>query len=264
MDKYFSGASLYGDDFCFSEIQAWYEDEREGYANLGARDSSCYQYGYHFLNEHHGFHHLPPMTFQKVLGLGSAYGDEFRPIAKRIQRLVIVDPSDAFVRTQVHGIPTTYLKPAIDGCLPFDDQEFDLVTCLDVLHHIPNVSYVVSELYRCLRKAGFAILREPVVSMGDWRKPRRGLTKRERGIPDQLFDRMIERVGFKLSSKSYCMFPLVPRLWNTIFRRAAYNSAIATYLDEWLSLATKWNLTYHATNPLRKLRPTVVYHVLTR
>jgi hypothetical protein len=77
MEKYFTGTTLYGDDFSLSEIQEWYEDEKEGYANLGARDSSSYQYVY-FLNQHHGFGHLPRVSFPRALGFGSAYGDEFR------------------------------------------------------------------------------------------------------------------------------------------------------------------------------------------
>lgn len=264
MNKYFSGASLYGDDFCLSEIQAWYEDEKEGYADLGARDSSSYEYGYHALNQRHGFRYVPRVSFQKVLGFGSAYGEEFRPIADRIEQLVIVDPSDAFVRKQVHGIPTIYVKPTIEGRLPFSDQDFDLVSCLGVLHHIPNVSFVLGELYRCLKPGGFALLREPVVSMGDWRQPRRGLTKRERGIPDHLFDSISAKVGFRCVSKRYCVFPVVPRICKLVFGQPAYNSAVATFLDDWLSAVTRWNLTYHATNPLKKFRPTAVYQVMMR
>lgn len=63
--------------------------------------------------------------------------------------------------------------------LDFESEQFDLITCLGALHRIPNVSMVVNELYRCLGKGGYLLLREPVVSMGDWSVPREGLTKRE-------------------------------------------------------------------------------------
>ena len=129
------------------------------------------------------------------------------------EHLTVVDPSQAFVCDRVHGIPATYVKPAADGTLPFGDGAFDLITCLGVLHHIPNVSRVLSELYRCLACGGYALLREPVISMGDWRLPRRGLTRRERGIPLPLFRRLLRETGFELASERLCLFPPIPRLW---------------------------------------------------
>jgi SAM-dependent methyltransferase len=263
LQVYLSGENLYGDDFALSQIQAWYEDEKEGYADLGARDAENYRYVYHALNIRHGFRHLPHRRFDSALGFGSAYGNEFEPIADRIAHLTIVDPSDAFVREIIHGIPATYVKPQLSGTLPFGNDAFDLVTCLGVLHHIPNVSYVLGELYRCLKPGGYALIREPITSMGDWSKPRRGLTKRERGIPDHLMKSMIAQLGFNTLSRSYCMFPAVPGLYN-VFGASAYNSRLATRLDEWLAWGMKWNLTYHARSVLKKFRPGAVFQVLTK
>lgn len=38
MKEYFNGEKLYGDDFSFDEIKTWYEEESEGYANLGSKN----------------------------------------------------------------------------------------------------------------------------------------------------------------------------------------------------------------------------------
>ena len=35
-----SGQRLYGDDFSADAIQAWFEDEKEGFADLGGKESS--------------------------------------------------------------------------------------------------------------------------------------------------------------------------------------------------------------------------------
>ena len=94
-----------------------------------------------------------------------------------------------------------------------DILAFALVTCFGVLHHIPNVSFVMSELGRVLEPGGVMLLREPVISMGDWRKPRRGLTKRERGIPLHLLQRIAVESGFEVIKQSLCMFPTTPRLF---------------------------------------------------
>ena len=167
LEPYFAGRRLYGDDFTVEQIREWYEDEKEGYANLGAKDAGAYEYAYHALNERHGFRHLPERPLSRVLGIGSAYGDEFVPIADRIGEVTILEPSDSFVRHEVHGKPARWVKPEVDGTLPFADGSFDLVTCLGVLHHIPNVTHVVHEMHLSPRTDGWALVREPVVSMGD-------------------------------------------------------------------------------------------------
>ena len=263
LSVYFAGEKLYGDDFTPAQIQAWYEDEKEGYANLGAKDENRYQYVYHALNALHGFRHLPHRPFDHALGFGSAYGHEFEPITNRLQQITILEPSEAFARDDVSGVPVAYVKPRADGVLPFDDDTFDLITCLGVLHHIPTVSHTLGEVYRCLKPGGYALIREPIISMGDWTKPRPGLTKRERGIPLPLFRDIIQRTGYTTVSETLCMFPLLPKLW-AMLKRPAYNSTPATYLDWWSSQLLEWNVRYHATSMPQKFRPTNVYYVLTK
>jgi len=260
---YFAGERLYGDDFSPEQIREWYEDEREGYANLGAKDSASYGYAYHTLNAVHGFRYLPERRFSRALGMGSAYGDEFAPLVDRVDEITILEPSDSFVGDDVHGIPARWVKPAVDGTLPFEDSSFDLVTCLGVLHHIPNVTHVVNEIHRCMRPDGWALLREPVVSMGDWRHPRPGLTKRERGIPLGVLRHMLAEAGFHVVHEAPCVFPLVPKLWH-VFGREAFNSNLGTWLDSVLSRMLRPNLRYHANTFAKKFRPVAVYCVLSR
>jgi len=261
---YFSGKKLYGDDFTLDEIKEWLKDEQEGYADLGARDTYNYTYVYHELNIRHGFAYLGRRRFRHVLGLGSAYGDEFLPVIQQIDRVTIVDPSDAFSdHSEIRGVPCQYCKPHADGTIPFQEGTFDLITSLSVMHHIPNVSKVMKECARCLAPDGTMLLREPITSMGDWRKPRPGLTKRERGIPLKLLLEIIEAAGLTIRRKRLCRFPLVPRLANRI-GIAAYNSATATAADELLCWLFSWNIKYHRESILTKLGPTAVYFVLGR
>lgn len=261
---YFDGTRLYGDDFSAAEINDWFRDEREGYAGLGAQDRSRYDYVYHALNHAHGYRWLPKKVFSDVLGLGSAYGDEFEPIAGRIRRLTILEPSTAFRKPFRRSIPTQYVEPDACGTLPFANGRFDLINCLGVLHHIPNVTHVVRELHRCLRPGGHALIREPVVSMGDWRQPRPGLTKRERGIPYPLFLKIVRDAGFDIVRESLCVFPLLPRVVQALGKPDPYNSALLVTLDRLLCMAFAWNLRYHARSPFQKLRPSSAYFVLTK
>ena len=261
--SYLGGEKLHGDDFSPDQIRAWYDAEQEGYANLGANDSQSYRYAYHELNRCHGFPALAGRNFDHALGLGSAYGDEFLPISSQIERLTIIDPSDAFVRDEVHGVPCNYLKPDVSGALPFPDSTFDLATSFGVLHHIPNVSFVLSEIARCLSPRGIFLTREPIVSMGDWTKPRNGLTKNERGIPLPLFDEMILNAKLKVEKRILFGFPPVRILFSRL-GKSVYGSRFGTRLDKSLAFVTSWNWRYHPRNFFDYFRPTSVYYVLSK
>ncbi len=44
IQEYLDGKKLYGDDFNLDEIKRWFEDEKEGYANLGAKNKERYRF----------------------------------------------------------------------------------------------------------------------------------------------------------------------------------------------------------------------------
>lgn len=51
----------------------------------------------------------------------------------------------------------------VDVCsLPFPDNTFDVIFCNHVLEHVRNDSTAISELYRVLRPAGWAVMQVPV------------------------------------------------------------------------------------------------------
>jgi SAM-dependent methyltransferase len=261
VEEYFSGKKLYGDDIDLRSMQEWYAAEEHGYSELV--DKGNYRYAYHALDEYHAFRHLRNGT-HTILGIGSSYGHEFIPLItkQRVKSITIIEPGDAFHQETIHGMPCRYIKPSRDGTLPFADGSFDLITCFSALHHIPNVSYVSSELYRCLEPGGTAMIREPIISMGDWRKARKGLTRHERGIPLGYFDDTIARIGFTVIQRSICCFPPLEKIWAACFKASAYNSRFAVRLDAMASSLFQWNYRYHRTNMLRKFAPTSVIYVL--
>jgi SAM-dependent methyltransferase len=264
LSVYFAGERLYGDDFTRDAIEKWFRDEEEGYASLGAGARQSYQYAYHQLNIHHGFKHIRGRRFRHALGFGGAYGDEFMPIIHQVNSITILEPSAAFSETrEIGGVPCECQKPEVDGSMAFENGSFDLITCLGVMHHIPNVSKVIAECSRCLSADGVMLLREPIVSMGDWTKPRAGLTKRERGIPVGILQRMIEAHGFTTRHKALCVFPAIPKLAGMI-DMVAYNNPTVTWLDAVLSGVFSWNTKYHRTNALAKLGPTSAYFILEK
>jgi SAM-dependent methyltransferase len=263
IEKCLLGEKLYGDDFSPAQIETWFKDEENAYYNLGPRDGRNYTYGYHALNWMHGFSALPNCRFRHVLGVGSAYGDELAPLAERVERLTILEPSPGFVVRRIRGVPVAYVKPEPSGKFPFAEGEFDLITCFSVLHHIPNVSSVLSEVFRCAAPGGYALVREPVVSMGDWRQPRKGLTKRERGIPLKIFRPMIAAAGFEIVRERKFMFPVTRRL-RYFVNSPVFNSRSLTKIDALISCLPVWSTRYHPQRFVHKLRPEAIFLVLQR
>lgn len=265
-EEYFSGKRLYGNDFNSEQIDEWFADEKEGYANLGSKDQETYKYMYHELNIKCGYSNLDDPKFDNVLSIGSAYGDEFHPIAHRVRKLTVLDPSDSFSAAKnEHFQNVEWIKPNSNGVMPFKDNTFDLVVCFGVLHHIPNVGFVLNEIHRCLKNGGTFIVREPITSMGDWRKPRIGLTKRERGIPINLLLKMSKNAGFSIEKKVFCMFNPLPKLLNYLkLKVPTYNSKFLTNLDIFLSHIFSFNQTYHRKTPLKKIAPSSIFMVLRK
>lgn len=260
-ERYLSGAELYGDDFGPDQIEQWFADEVEGYASLGAAendDASTYEY--HSLNSRHGFSRLPSgCRFEHALGLGSAYGGEFLPIIDRCDAVTILEPSSQLTSAKLGHLAPAYRRPEASGDIPFDGATFDLVLSFGTLHHIPNVTKVLTEIGRVTKHGGYLLVREPMISMGDWRFQRKaGVTTRERGIPRELLLRQIRGAGFVIESAQPVGFPITPRIGKLI-GRPAFNSPLLTFLDGALCRVTNFNYRYHALTKPQRVRPTSLF-----
>ncbi len=267
MKKYFSGEFLYGDDFTDAEIEKWYNDEKEAYAKLGSNDKENYHYYLTKLDAKYFFNKLPKnIKYKNVLGVGSAYGHEFLQISSQIENLYILEPSDTLISNSIDKIIPKYIKPTIKGNLSFADNTFDLIVCFSVLHHIPNVSYIIQELTRTLAPGGVLLIREPIHSMGDWTKSREGLTKHERGIPLSIFRKNIATLNLKVINESFgfCMTSFFQRKLGRFLNKNITEYTIYLTIDNFLSNLFKWNIKYHASNMLDRICPTSVFYILKK
>ena len=259
-----SGQTLYGDDLAEEALRRWFEDEEEGYYGLAAGDGAEYSYGYHRLNHVHAFRHLADRRFGRCLAIGCARGDELAPVSAQIDEIVCLEPAEKWWSDRLHGRPATYLKPSHSGGIPLADASVDLILCLGVLHHIPNVSYVLRELARVAAPGAIALIREPVHSMGDWRKPRPGLTRHERGIPSHWFVARLREAGFRIVRQAPCVFPALARIGQRAGVGQPYNSRLLVALDSLVSRLTAWNDHYHRDTFLKKLAPSSIYFLVER
>ena len=257
INAYLSGQKLYGEDLSDADIAQWFADEREGYYQL-TRTFTKYTYSYHALNNEHGFRHLPHRRFLRVLGIGSAHGDEFAPVLDHCDDITILEPSEGLTNRSFN-----YVRPDISGIMPFEDNCFDLITCFSVLHHVPKVSTYLKEIARVLSPSGYALISEPIVSMGDWRTLRPGLTKRERGIPLPIFHSMLTNSGLSTCRVHMTSFSLTSR-WGYILKTPPYNSKWIVKLDSLLCSLPIWSKAYHPKWWGQKLRATGVFLIVRK
>lgn len=261
--RWFAGTELYGDDLRGAELERWFADERDAYHALGAGEGEG-RYGYHALNVFHGFSRLPAgERFGHVLGFGSNVGEELLPILPRIGRLTLLDSSPHYEVASLHGRPLQYRLAGPDGRIDLPDADVDLVSALSVLHHIANVSQVLHELARVLRPGGWLLLREPVHTMGDWRRPRRGLTPRERGLPRAWLLQQLGEAGFVVQRSAPCVFAPWVRLVQLV-RGNTHASPLLTRVDAVLARLFEPNSTYHRTTWWRKFAPSAQFIVARR
>lgn len=260
-ERFLSGKELYGDDFNEQEIAQWFADEQHGYAELYGSDQTRHEYGYEALNIHQGFSKIPSSRrFGHALGFGSNFGDELIPMLDRIDRITLLDSSDRYVVKDLRGIPVNYVLASASGNIALDSGSVDLITCFGVLHHIPNVSKVISEFSRVLAPGGVLLVREPCHSMGDWRNKRSGLTPRERGIPRNILCRMLKNSGLNIQHESEWDF----RPWIQLIQRLGmnpFNNKAWTTIDGVLAPVFKWNSRYHRTNIFEKFAPGSVFYI---
>jgi SAM-dependent methyltransferase len=260
---YLRGEALWGDDFTAEEIEQWFRDEEEAYADLRHSSPQAYHYCYHALNRLCHYRYLRAGRFSHALGFGAADGEELLPLASRLDRITIVEPSGQFFRPDIAGVPVTFVKPKADARLDFPDAAFDLITCFGVLHHIPNVSAVMRELARCLQPGGFICLREPSTSMGGWWRPRRGLTRRERGIPARILTGMASGLGLRVVSSVPVTSPFTARV-SRLLKLDYFNSAALVRFDRLFCAMLQFNRVYHAATRVQRLRPGSIALVLEK
>ena len=255
LNEYLRGEKLWGDDFGPEQLEQWWREEEEGYSGVVADRERDYEYGYHGLNRLQFFDRTVVPEGAVALGLGSALGHEFLPVADRLASLTIVEPSDDFASRHVLGdLEVSYRKPAVDGRLDFPDDSFDLITCFGVLHHVPNVSAVLAECFRCLRPGAAMFCREPIVTQGDWTQTRPGLTRNERGIPLELFKSIARGAGFRIQRSVLFDFAPYMRLMHNL-GQPALRRPITARLDRLFSVLFSFNTKYHRTRLLEKFGP---------
>ncbi|MEM1234989.1 MAG: class I SAM-dependent methyltransferase, partial [Pseudomonadota bacterium] len=93
---------------------------------------------------------------KRVLDLGCAGGFMAEALAERGAVVTGIDPAaDAIAAAQAHGAGKgiTY-HVGVGEALPYEDEAFDHVVCVDVLEHVQDLGQVCREVARVLTPGG--------------------------------------------------------------------------------------------------------------
>lgn len=256
-DVHLNGQILYGDDFDEQEILAWFNHEKLGYYDLYNTDSQEEQEGhlYEHINNYYAFAKLRGKTFKTCLALGCADGDDVKPLAGQVEKFIAIEPAKEWWRDRIGTKPATYMMPESSGRIPLQNESVDLAISLGVLHHIPNVSYVLEEIHRTLSVGGYFVAREPISSMGDFRSPRSGCTKYERGIPIEYLKRKLWDLGYTDVAISPALFSPLVQILKRTSRSSIPRSRMIARFDAMLSRAFAFNDVYFRNTFWKKFAP---------
>jgi SAM-dependent methyltransferase len=98
----------------------------------------------------------------RVLDLGSGDGRISAELAATGAEVTGVDPSEAaLARARAAHPELTFVAPAADGSLPFEDSSFDAVALLNVLEHVADTQRLMSEARRVTVPGGWIAIAVP-------------------------------------------------------------------------------------------------------
>ena len=267
LQEHLVGERLIGNDLSGADLQQWYDEEANGFYQI-VTDAHATAGEVEFnpdtvaMNRFHGSY-LPKQRFDECLAIGCANGADLLALELDIGHVTAIEPSREWWSESRDGVSFSYRMPTLDGTIDLADNSVDLVVALGSLHHVATVEHVVSEMLRVLKPGGAFLVREPMTSMGDFRGPRVGLTRYERGIPFGLMRQFILNGGGRLVRTLPCSFQGV-RLAVLPFGILAHNHMPLVWLDYVASKLLMFNSRYWRPRLIDKLAPTSMVYVATK
>lgn len=270
-DSIKKGTKLAGDDYSNSQIEKWFKEEQEAYYEMDAEHDLAsdpwYEY-MRFVNEKLGFKYVnqnKQTGAMLVLGPGPGVEVELFHKINPNWRLFFLEASDNYMSILKEKFDnSTIVLPTIQGDILLEDNSQDAVVAFSVLHHIPNVSKLISESFRVLKDDGILLIREPCSSMGDWRYVR-SATPNERGISKKLVIDMAEKLGFRLLKSPT---PIIFEPINTILKKTIGFRYIPVrliyYIDSLISRIVSANDYYWRDKWYKKVGPSSFFYVFKK
>lgn len=146
----------------FDEHATVYEDEVDRSVAFTRRNSAFFARRKVEVLEDITRARVGPLSSLSVLDVGCGTGTTDRLLAPRVHHLAGVDISEAMLTKASDAVPEAEYRWYDGEKLPFQDEAFDVVITICVLHHVAvsNRLKFVNELVRVTRKGGVAVIVE--------------------------------------------------------------------------------------------------------
>lgn len=266
-----SGTNLFGEELSKSELEIWFKQEENAfYETSGNSATTDPWYAYiRYVNRKLGYKTISNLLHQpaEVITLGPGDGTELNDLIEsfNVSRIHCVEASIEFQKTLKRNFHNSVIiQPRHTGDIDIPDNSTNLFLAYSVLHHIPNVSKVISEASRVLEKNGILIIREPCSSMGMW-GTNRSATPNERGIPKRLIMEYCDRYGLEVIGKP---IPILLEPINKLLKKTIGYKFISFYfiylLDRVMSSLVSINDHYWRDTAIKKIGPSSYFYIFKK
>lgn len=259
-------SELVGDSFSPKEIARWYEQEASYHDQFKGGRANEYWSIYETFNRRYAFdRYFKPTVDSKVLSFGCAEGIDLEKTWRQFRfQLYGIEASLELMKEFQARFPNATIRRAtVTGTIDYDSDFFDYVTVLGVLHHIPNVSFVLKEIHRVVKPGGLVIIREPSTNM---RTPKNPFpitgSPNERGIPKDWMQLQLQKLGFHILIAQPSFYGPLMRIVSR-YRFFWRHSDIVWIADSLLSRLPHTDQYCH-TRFIDKLAPGAVYYVVQK
>ncbi len=150
----------------------------------------------------------PPL---EVLDLGCGLGEFSLKLRDLGFEVICVDGSENYVN-YVKNLGFQALKSDFNEPLPFKNEQFNIVVCLETIEHIEKAEELVKEIYRILKPSGYLLISTPNYSfLGVRLKILLGKTIPDEGYHFRFFNyfklkNLLKNSGFKILKENCISF----------------------------------------------------------
>ncbi|GHO56848.1 class I SAM-dependent methyltransferase [Ktedonobacter robiniae] len=148
---------------------------QEGYA-LWSASYDQEENGLIFLEERQVDRLLAPLSFNKVLDVGTGTGRHALKLARRGAHVTAIDQSPEMLAVasqsaQREALSIDFHLLSLESGLPFEAGQFDLLICALTLCHVPDLAHTLREFARVLQDGGSLLITDfhPDHTLYGWR-----------------------------------------------------------------------------------------------
>jgi 2-polyprenyl-3-methyl-5-hydroxy-6-metoxy-1,4-benzoquinol methylase len=161
-----------------------------------------------------------------VLDVGAGSGRHSYEAHRLGARVIAVDVGDAIHVARRNLPPEVVTVQADAEEMPFEDETFDLVMAIGVLHHLPDPRRALRALARLVRPSGYIHIYVYWVPPRPWHRSLLRLVTAARRVTTRLPRPLLRALSYPVAAAVYCLFVLPHRYSRGVERLEALAAAL--------------------------------------